>query len=415
MTQDKKSLLTNKDFLFVWVGQTISVLGDTLFNLAMMWWVVATTGSGTAMSGVALATALPRIILGPVAGVYVDRLDRRKLMMVANALNGLVAFFMALLFVQGIFSLTIILVSSLIMGIISTVHMPTFEATIPSLVNKDELVRVNSIMQSANSIVGLVSPAISGVLIGLAGVGAAIIANAATFFVAAVSLLWVTIPSPRVQPRRSNMLSEAVVGFKFIGTSRLLLPMLIFFAVINLSLSPMSVAMPLLVVNVLKGGPALMGLFGSFQSGGILAASSLLALAPGLLKRTGLTLVAAIIGIGVGVSVVGLVASTYTFLGGAAIMGVMLIVANVASQSIWQREVPEEVRGRVFAARHTFSSALRPLGLAIAGPLVDWVGPSALLSGAGVLCIVAGVCGMLLSTIVTYPSSTHKVEIAQSS
>jgi MFS family permease len=398
------NLFRNRDFVIIWGGQSISILGDNLFGLALLWWVVSVTGSGTAMSSVALAGALHRIFLAPLLGVSVDRIDRRLLMTLTNLVNGVITLIMAVLFWQGTFSLWVILVSAALMGAVSTLHSPAFEASIPAIVGKDDLVRANSLMQSANSIVGLVTPAISGVIIAVAGVGTAVLIDAVTFFIAALSLLFVNIPKlETASSARASVLREAMVGFRFVSAHGLLLPMLVFFSVINLTLAPMSVALPILVLTVLKGGPTLMGLFGSFQSAGVLAVSTLLSAYPGIAKRTGLVLVMSIVGIGLSTAVIGLVPSSIALLGGAVTMGMTVILANVASQSIWQREVPAELRGRVFAARTALSSGLRPLGLAVTGPLTDLVGSQWLIGAAGLLCALAGLFGFAVPGLRQYP------------
>lgn len=129
-------VLRNKTFLILWGGQVVSLLGDTLFNLALMWWVVSVTESAVAVSFVALATSLPMLILGPFVGVYIDRSDKRLMMLAAHTLNGLITAVMALLYWRGIFSLPIILVAAVLMGIVSNLDGPAYEASIPVVVER---------------------------------------------------------------------------------------------------------------------------------------------------------------------------------------------------------------------------------------------------------------------------------------
>lgn len=395
-------VLRDRRFLLLWIGQSVSILGDTLYNLALIWWVVQVTDSGAAMSSVALAAALPRIICGPLVGVYVDRFDRRRLMLAANLANGMITAAIAFLYWRGQFSLGLIIGSAAMMGLVSTSHGPAFEAAIPSVVAEDQLVRANSLMQTANSISGLVAPALSGVLIAAAGIGASILLDAVTFLLAALSLLPVRLPRSPVATSRRSLLADAAVGFRYIARHRLLLPLLIYFAMVNLALAPMGVVVPLLLVKVLHAGPQLLGLFGSFQSAGVLAASALLSLFPRLTRRTGLTLLSSICLIGVSTVLIGLATGPVILLIASALMGMALVVANVTSQTIWQREVVDELRGRVFAARYTFGSGLRPLGLALAGPLTDWIGVRVTLAGTGLLCLASAISGWLVPGLIAY-------------
>ncbi|KAF0197526.1 MAG: MFS transporter DHA3 family macrolide efflux protein [Bacillota bacterium] len=395
----------------MWGGQLISLLGDMLFDLALIWWVMNVTSSGMAISAVALAAALPSIILGPIIGVYVDRLDRRSLMIMSDVVNGVIMAGMAVLYWQGVFSLPLIVISAALTGIVSTAHGPAFQASIPVVVGKEDLVRVNSLIQTAGSTLGLMVPGISGLILAVAGVGASIMFNALSYSIAALSLLFVSFPSPRVSSPQNSVLRDAVQGMRFVFSHRLLLPMLIYAALINLTLAPVSIALPLLVVNKLGGGPALLGLFGSFRNGGVLLASLLLSTYPNLLRKMGLVMVFCIVAIGGFTVLIGASPNALGVLLGGAFVGFAVVVANVASQAIWQREVPDDLRGRAFAARETLTSGLRPMGLAAAGPLVDWIGPQWLMSIAGVLCAISGIVGFLVPTIVNYPQGTEEAPV----
>lgn len=396
-------VLRNKTFLILWGGQIVSMLGDSLFSLALMWWVVSETGSGVAVSLVALASSVPRLLLGPVVGVYVDRSDRRRMMLFADTLLGAITLGMTMLFWRGHFSLPIIVASAAILGAASSLDGPAYEATIPTIVDKSQLVRANSLMQTANSVIGLVAPALSGLVIALAGVGVAILLNSVSFFIAAITLLVIRLPAQIRVVKQRAFRRDLKDGAKLIWSSSLLLPMLLYAALINLSLAPISISLPLLVTEVLRGGPQLLGLFGSFQSAGVLVASLLLSAMPTLLAATGKIMILSLVGLGLATFFIAHVRSAPFLLLGGAMVGFVLVVANVASRTIWQREVPEEFRGRAFTARETISSGLRPLGQAITGPLVDHLGPVWMIAAAGILCTVGGLLGLGVRSIMAYP------------
>ena len=314
---------------------------------------------------------------------------------------------MAFLYWQGMFSLPLIVISAALTGIVTTAHGPAFQASIPVVVGKEDLVRVNSMIQTAGSTLGLMVPGISGLILAVAGVGASIMFNAVSYLIAALSLLFISFPSPRASSTQNSVIRDALQGMRFVFSHRLLLPMLVYAALINLTLAPVSIALPLLVVNKIGGGPALLGLFGSFRNAGVLLASVLLSTYPGLLRKMGLVMVTCIVAIGGFTIVIGVSPNALGVLLGGAFVGFAVVVANVASQAIWQREVPDDLRGRAFAARETITSGLRPMGLAAAGPLVDWIGPQWLMSAAGILCAISGVMGFLVPAIVNYPQETE--------
>ena len=283
--------------------------------------------------------------------------------------------------------------------------------SIPVVVGKEDLVRVNSLIQTAGSTLGLLVPGISGLILAVAGIGAAIMLNAVSYLIAALSLLLVSFPSPRISSPHNSVLRDALQGMRFVFSHRLLLPMLVYASLINLTLAPVSIALPLLVVNKLGGGPALLGMFGSFRNAGVLLASVILAAYPDLLRKMGLIMVFCIVAIGGFTFLIGVSPNALGVLLGGAFVGFAVVVANVASQAIWQREVPDNLRGRAFAARETITSGLRPMGIAAAGPLVDWVGPQWLMGAAGVLCAISGIVGFVIPSIVNYP---QEAEVAPS-
>lgn len=401
-------VLRNKAFLILWGGQIVSMLGDALFSLALMWWVVSETGSGVAVAFVVLASSVPRLLLAPIVGVYVDRVDKRRMMLFADTLLGVITLGMTMLFWRGHFSLPVIIAAAALLGAASSLDGPAYEATIPAIVGKNQLVRANSLMQTANSIIGLLAPALSGLVIAVAGVGVAILANSISFFFAAFTLLLISLPAQSRVIKQRAFGRDLRDGAKFILGNRLLLPMLLYAALINLSLAPISVSMPLLVTNVLAGGPQLLGLFGSFQSVGVLAASLLLSAKPALLAATGKVMIFSLIALGCFTVIIARAKSAPHLLLGGAAVGFALVVANVASRTIWQREVPEEYRGRAFTARDTVSGALRPMGQALAGPMVDTLGPMWLIAGAGALCVVGGILGLGVRSIITYPEKPKR-------
>ncbi len=396
-------VLRNRTFLIVWVGQSISGLGNNLFGMALLWWVVKETGSGAAMSVTALATALPRIVLGPMTGVLVDRYDRRVLMALADFTAGLVTLGAALLYWRGVFSFALIITAAAILSAIAAFHEPSFQASVPVMVGANQLVRANSLMQSAQSAIGILAPALAGIIIGATGVGMAVFLDAISFFVASFSLFTVNFPSPRGADRqRMSVWREAGTGFAFIFKHRLLFPMLIFNAMINLAVSPANALIALLVTQVLHAGPQFFGVLGSAQSAGILGGSLLLASFPRLVTRAGLSVILFTVAIGLAVAAFGLIPTPIAYVIAIAAAGFLMIMIGVAGQSIWQTEVPDQVRGRVFAARMAMGSGLMPLGLALAGPLSDWLGLLPVFTWAGLSCAAVGLAGFGIPGLASY-------------
>ena len=265
------SLWSNRGFLLVWAGQSLSMFGSRLTYIALFWWVLEKTGSAATLAGVAIATALPTLFLGPIAGVFVDRLDRRRLMMAMNLINGLIIGIAGALLLTGQLQVWEIYVFTIVASTATAFHRPSLQASIPNLLTDEQLTRGNSLYQISVGAAGIAGPAVGGILVGLIGSGPTMLVDALTFMVAAISLLASSFPSPRTRARKglSSIYSDIVIGFRFLYDKKVLLFMLLLFALINFLLAPTSVLFPIMAKDVLHVGARGFGLFGSALSVGI--------------------------------------------------------------------------------------------------------------------------------------------------
>jgi DHA3 family macrolide efflux protein-like MFS transporter len=388
MTEGKPSGV--RAFGLVWIGQLISLVGSGLTSFALGVWVYQKTGSVTQFAGIAFFGALPGLIVAPMAGVVVDRLDRRTVMLWTNLLSGLRTLAVAGLLWTGHLQVWHIYVAVAVASVFRTFHLPAYIAATTLLVPKKHLARASGMTQFGQAAADSLAPFLAGLLVTLIRVEGVLLIDFATFLFAIITLALVRIPRPADSARvRRSMWQEALEGWQFIRDRAGLRGLLNYFAMLNLILSMVSVLMVPLVLSTTN--PKVLGRVLMISSAGLLAGSILMSVTGGPRRR-----IHGVLGFGLlfgaGLVVVGLRPNPWLIAAGLFVAMFGAPVINGASQAIWQAKVPPELQGRVFAVRRMLAQFTAPIGHLAAGPLADRVfGPLLLPGGA-----LAGSVGLML-------------------
>ncbi|MDH5788394.1 MAG: MFS transporter, partial [Candidatus Bathyarchaeota archaeon] len=195
--QIQPSETTFRSYLAFWVGQLVSLLGSSIAQFVIIWWVTLETGSPLYLSLAALVGFAPAIILSPFAGVFVDRWSRKALIGIVDFLQALATVILILLFSLGSVSVWQVLVLLALRGVFQAFHSPGVAAIIPLMVPRDKLSRMNGLNFLFNGAVTLVGPVVAAVLLEVWPIGQVLWIDAVTFLVALLPLLAITIPSVR--------------------------------------------------------------------------------------------------------------------------------------------------------------------------------------------------------------------------
>lgn len=387
---DRPTALRNRSFLLLWAGQLVSQMGDRIHAIALMWWVLEKTGSAALMGTVLIFATVPSVLLAPIAGGYVDRWNRKAIIVGADLLRGGIVLVVAALAIRGTLEVWQILVATILMSATSVFFGPAVHATIPNLVRRTEITRANSLSQMCTQGTGIVGPAVGGVLVALWGVGGAFLLNGVSYLMSGLSEAFIDIPPTRTVGERTNILADLKQGFVFVRERPAIFGILKAAAVINFFTAPFAILIPIVARDILGRGAEALGFLMTSFSVGFLVASALLAAIREREHKHPLI----ILGVGLAgacLVLLGLVMNYASYMILMACLGVLIGIANICIMAYFQAVVPDQVRGRVFGFMTTLSGGLQPVAFGLVGLLADVVPVQAIFVLSGSVLVAGGV------------------------
>lgn len=380
--------LAIRDFRLLWSGMTLSLLGDGVLLVALVWQVYQLDNRPAAMAVVGVALTVPQVALVLLGGVVSDRCERRLVMLVADLVRGSALVVLALLSVAGVLELWHLMVFAAVYGAASAFFIPAFDALVPDVVPEQDLVEANALDQFVRpAALWLIGPALGGLLVGTAGSGAAFALDAASFAISAGCLSRMAgfrTAEPGAMTVTGTVL-ELREGFRYVRSQRWLwATFLAATFTYLLFLGPTEVLLPYLIRNELGGGAGDLGIV--LAAGGLAAvAAAFLVGQTGLPRRAMVFTYAAWSLATLGVAGYGLAHARWHTMLAAAVIAGFETVGAVAWTTTKQRLVPAALLGRVSSVDWFISIALVPVSYAVTAPAAAAFGVRATLVGAGVL------------------------------
>ena len=383
-----------RDFLLIWFGQLVSGVGSRLTSFALAVWVYDTTKSTTQFALVFVAMAIPALLLSPVAGALIDRWDRRRVMMVCELASAVLIGGLALLAATDGLSLPVIYLGVGLSAITNAFLQPAYAASVPLLADRDQLVRLNGLIQTGQGVSLVGGPALAGVLMKFTGLVGVLAVDAATFVVGAVCIALARIPRPaRDDAQAPDLLREAREGWRYIAERRGLLGLLVVGTADSFLFAIASVAITPLVLGVVHGDKALLGLQMSLACSGLIV-GGLLITAWGGPKRKVDGLLGFSFLAGLALFAHGFAPSFTLLVVAGFVMFLTMPPAQSAGFALWQTKVPSQLLGRCMSIVRMASEAALPLGYLLAGPLAQYVFEPAMRPGGALAGSVGRVIGV---------------------
>ena len=397
--------LRQRDFRAVWVGETVSMLGDQFYLVALPWLALALTGSSLALGLVLMAAAIPRAALMLVGGAVVDRYEPRAIMIASSAARAALVAALAVLVWTDAVELWHLYVLGAGFGAADAFFQPAALALVPRLVPEDRLEASNALIMGSMAVTGMIGPALAGVVIAGAGTALGFGIDAATFVFAVVTLLVVrrapsTMSSGAGSEATGGTFGSILAGLRYAASDAQMRMVLLTVMVINLAVvGPFFVGIPALVASF-DTGPMAYGLvLAAF--GGAALAGAVLAGTLGPRARMSLVIPGTAIGLAFGMVLTGLAPNAWAAALAALPLGAGVGVLQVSGMAWLQRRSEPAFLGRVMSLVMFAIMGLTPLSYAVAGVVAE--------SGLGILFIGAG-GALVLVAVATLLSSVWGTE-----
>jgi MFS family permease len=397
--------LSIRDFALLWTGLTVSLVGDGIYTVAIAWQVYELSNAPTALAVVGAAWMAPQVLLLLVGGAISDRVDRRQVMMLSDAIRGAAVATMGVLAVTGALELWHVICLVAVYGVGTALFTPAFSAMVPQIVPASLLLQANSLGQFVRPLaVRFLGPAVGGALIAGFGPGVAFLTDAGSFAASATAILFMrTRPEPS-DADRPSIFRDVREGFAFVRSQTWLWGTLVAVTIAMLFfLGPVYVLMPYVVKNSLGGGADGLGLV--FAAGGAGAILASFVLGQRTLPRRPITALyiawalSAFSLIGYALATELWHAMVVSFVSVAA-----LTIGGILWSTVLQRLVPGGMLGRVSSIDWLLSFGLAPLSYALTGPVADAIGVDDTLFQAG------AISGCVLLVFLVFLPDIRRVE-----
>ncbi len=398
-----------KKFTILWIGQFISLISSSAVNFAIIIWLSLETGSAEVLAFAAIAGLLPQAVIGPFAGVYIDRWDRKKTMIFADGFVAFCTLIMSVSFYLGHESLWLIYTMLGLRSVGSAFHMPAMQAAIPMLAPQSELLRIAGINQIIQSVSSIAGPALGALAIGFLSIGNVLLLDIVGALVAITALLFIHIPNPEIAEQAkasfNQVWKDMKIGFQEIYLNKGLLYLFLYSIIAMFCIMPVAVLFPLMTINHFGGDKFEMSLIEIIWGVGMLLGGSVLGIwKPNINKVVMINLMNIIIGITFSGSG-WLTATQFIFFAIlTAVGGVAASLYNASFTTLIQEEIKPNMLGRVFSLYYSLIVIPSVVGLLCTGFIADFIGISQTFVILGLLISLVGVVSFFTPSLMKLDS-----------
>jgi MFS family permease len=379
--------LHHRNFKLFFFGQTISLIGTWMTRLATSWLVYRLTHSALLLGVVSFAGQIVSFLLGPFAGVWVERLDRRKLLVWTQVGGAVQSLALAALTLAHVINLWEIIALSVLQGLVNAFDMPGRQSFLVQMVDdRNDLGNAIAINSSMANGARLIGPAIAGLLIGAVGEGWCFLLDAVSYFAVIASLLMMRIKPMNLQRGAARMFEQMREGWDYVRTFVPIRAILLLFALLSLMGWPYSILLPVFAGQVLHGGPHTLGWLAGAAGVGALASAISLAFRKSVLGLTRMLQIATAT-LGVALILFALSRVLWLSLVLMVFVGFGLIQGASVSNTIIQSLVPEDKRARVMGYYTMAFFGAAPFGSLLAGALAHRIGAPHTVILTGAFCL----------------------------
>ena len=381
--------LRHRNFRLFFVGQGISVMGTWMTRLATQWLVYQLSHSALVLGAVNFAGQIVAFVLGPVVGVWVERLDRRRLLVWTQTAAAVQSLTMAALTLAHVINLWEVMGLTLLQGIINALDTTARQSFLVQMVDdRNDLSNAIALNSSMTNAARLVGPAMAGLVVAAAGEGWCFLIDGVSYLAVIASLMIMHIPAQAIKHNTHSMQEQIREGWDYVRTFQPVRIILVNFSLMSLMGYSYAVLLPVFADQILKGGPSTLGALSGASGVGALASALSLAMRKSVLGLTRMVQIASTL-LGAGLLLFGLSHTLWVSLMLMVGVGFGLIQCASASNTIIQSLVPEDKRARVVSYYTMAFFGAAPFGSLLAGALAHRIGAPLTVSLAGACCLTS--------------------------
>lgn len=402
-----------KQFTLIYTGQAFSLLGSAAVQFAVIWWLTIQTESAMTLAMASIVAFIPTMVLGPFAGVWIDRYNRRSVMIAAD---GLVAFSSVILGIVFLFTETppIWFIYSILFlrGLGNTFHGPAMQAAIPMLVPVEMLTKAGGWGSFVNSASAMLGPVLGAVLMTFLPIASIMLVDILGAVFAVICLLFVIIPDIPQSGEKIQILADMKQGLVAIRANKPLMAVLIPLLLVNILFMPLGSLFPLLVRTHFMGDAWHNSIVEFVFAGGLLVSSVVIGIWGGMKKRFLMaSLAIGLLGITSLVSGALPASAFWVFVLCCFFMGSTGTFINVPLMAYTQESIAPEMMGKVFSLLMTGMTLAMPIGLLVAGPVSEMIGVDRWFFWSGVALVFTGIVCRILTK--PHDQETLKLEVSE--
>ncbi|WP_210463622.1 MFS transporter [Rufibacter roseolus] len=396
LTTDKPSRLGGmfralkyRNYRLFFMGQSISLIGTWMQQIAMSWLVYRLTDSVFLLGMVSFANQIPSFLLGPFAGVISDRFDRHRVLLLTQFLFLLEASTLATLVLTNTVTIHYILMLGVFAGIVNAFDMSARQSFVVQLVEKrEDMSNAIALNSSMFNMARLVGPSVAGGIIATVGEGMCFLANAISYLAVLTSLLLMRVPKAERQRQDTQVLKSLREGFTYAFGFAPIRDILLLIATLSLFGMPFTVLMPAFARDVLHGNASTLGLLMGASGVGALLGALYLASRKSVLGLARVIIFASVL-FGIGLTAFAFTTTLLLAMVSIFVVGLGMILRMASSNTLIQTIVDEDKRGRVMSFYSMAFMGMAPIGSLLAGWLAERIGVSYTLLGCGIICLLS--------------------------
>ncbi|MBE0432685.1 MFS transporter [candidate division WOR-3 bacterium] len=373
ITEQSKPRLWNLNFFLLWQGQFVSALGDIAYSIALGFWILAVTGSTALMGTLMAASSLPRVLLSPFAGVIVDRTDRKWLLVLMDAIRGILIVFIGVASYLGFIRIWMVFLAGISIGACSAFFNPAVTSIIPDIVDQRKLMPANSAFNIIYTASGIVGSAAGGILFKILGASFMFLFNGLSYIFSAATEIFIKVPKIIHERAKLHFVADMKEGFTFVWHFRGLRTLIIISGVINF-FAVMGIMLVLPLFHQEEHlGPALYGITMGFFTGGLFLGFLVTSIVDFKPDQRFMLFSICYVSMCAGMILLPVFLHFPVMAALVFVTGVVNAILNTFINTVLQLTTPQDKRGKVFGLLMSISGGLTPVAYALGGVLAEFI------------------------------------------